>query len=267
MSLPELRPVCLLDPRRVDAQRGDPIRDSVRIPWPELADRVHELPPRTREIRVASVGNDAERAVAWLRSEQRRAALAPDFEYAAHGEPPARCRLWEPSPFLAECAAELEPGRALELACGVGRDAVYLASRGWDVLAVDVLPDAVERACALRDRYLPEGRLRFERRELEAASPDDFKDWVSGFDLISVARYLHRPLFERFARWLRPGGSLVYETFTTEHRARHGRPRRDAFVLQAGELASAVPGLPVRHASEAWHDDAHTARLWACKPA
>ncbi len=261
-----LRHVRLLDPRDAASASRAPIRDAVNIPWSELPERVHELPPRSHPLTVAAVGAPAKRAVRWLRDQERAAELSDEFEYAIERSDPAGCRLWEPSAFLAECARSLTPGRALELACGVGRDAVYLASLGWDVLAVDLLADALERAEALRKRYAPDAKLHLQIVDLEAESPDFASAWKERFDLISVARYLHRPLLARFPGWLRPGGSLIYETFTVEHRARHGRPARDAHVLQPGELAKCVPDLRVVHVSEAWREDGHTARLWAIKP-
>jgi tellurite methyltransferase len=253
----------LLDPRQADLVARDPIADAVNIPFSELPERVHELPPREQELGVVGPASLVHEVVEWLTHAGRRAAAvgAP----VAYGESSAAelGHLWEPNAFLAEMLPRLPVGRALELACGTGRDAIFMSSRGWDVTAVDILPDALKRAREMADRYaaalrtidwleldLEAGIVRFERT----------------FDLITVVRYLHRPLFPRFHEWLRPGGSVLYETYTTLHRERHGRPARDAHVLKPGELPALLAGFEIRHHSEAWHGRAHTARVWAVLP-
>jgi SAM-dependent methyltransferase len=164
---------------------------------------------------------------------------------------------------LAEVLPQLPPGRALDLACGCGREAVFMAACGWKVTAVDVLPDAMERAADLARRCAPAvSPIDWRQVDLEA----DLPPMGGPFDLMVAFRYLHRPLFRRVPEWLRPGGSLVYETFTTTHRERHGRPAADQSVLRPGELPGLLAGLEVRHHSEAWRGHDHTARVWAVKP-
>jgi len=70
---------------------------------------------------------------------------------------PGHSRLWKPNGLLVESVVELEAlvpvQRCLDLGCGSGRDAVYLALRGWDVIAVDRLPRALAKARALAMEY------------------------------------------------------------------------------------------------------------------
>ncbi len=249
-----------LDPRPAAEADRRPIVDAVNIPLADLPKRVSELPPRDEPILVDGPAPWAEQAVAWLASRGRRAVLKQGFSYAGEGPAAAIGRLWRPNSFLAEVLPQLTPGRALDLACGTGRDAVFTASCGWQVTAVDILPDALERARRLAAACAPAIEpIEWVQADLEH-EPLSF---APDFDLIFFVRYLHRPLLRRLVEWLKPGGSLVCETFTTLHRERHGRPVRDEHVLQPGELPTLLAGLEIRHFSEAWRGTAHTARVWA----
>ena len=253
----------LLDPRPAGEAARRPFAEAVNIPFSELSDRVHELPPRGQELGVVGPEPLVRNVVAWLTRVGRRATVAvvppprgmPSDSEIGH--------LWQPSAFLAEMLPRFTPARALELACGTGRDAIFMSSRGWDVTAVDVLPDALALAQELSERYAPALRtVEWLELDLEAG-PVRFE---RVFDLITVVRYLHRPLFARFRQWLRPGGSILYETFTTVHRQRYDRPSRDAHVLEPGELPQLLADFEIRHHSEEWRGRAHTARVWAVLP-
>lgn len=250
----------LLDPRQADQAAARPIAEAVNIPFSELPRRVHELPPRQQELGVVGPAPLVREVIAWLASVGRRGvaveAAAPRGERVASEVG----RLWEPNAFLCEVLPQLPGGAALELACGSGRDAVFMSSCGWDVTAVDALPDAISRAQELAARYAPALRpIRWVEMDLEARAPD----FGRAFDLITAFRYLHRPLLSKLREWLRPGGSVVYETFTTVHRERYGRPSRAAHVLLPDELPQLLAGFEIRHQSEGWRGRAHTARVWA----
>ncbi len=252
-----------LDPREADEAAARPIADAVNIPFSELPKRVHELPPRAEAFGVVGPAPLGEKVATWLATIGRRAVLADCWTPAPAEQ---RCdlgRLWEPTAFLSTMLPELPAGAALDLACGAGRDAIFMSSCGWDVTAVDVLPDALSRARELAARYAAALRpIRWLELDLEAAAP-----WFErAFDLIIVFRYLHRPLFARLHEWLRPGGSVLCETFTMVHRERYGKPSRATRVLMPGELPKLLAGFEIRHHSEGWRGRAHTARLWAVLP-
>jgi len=253
----------LLDPRDAADAAQRPIEDAVNIPLSELSQRTHELTSHAETILVAGPRELADQTVTWLRAHGRGAEVAGSFEYLAAGGSLPPGRLWSPREFLLDVLPRLAPGRALDLACGCGREAVYLASCGWDVTAVDVLPEALARGRALAERY--GGIVRpIGWRQLDLESQD--AQFESDYDLVIVFRFLHRPLLARLRHWLRPGGSLVYETFTTLHRERHGKPARDAHVLRPGELCELLYGLEIRDCSEGWRaDGSHTARVWAAR--
>ncbi|RME76562.1 MAG: class I SAM-dependent methyltransferase, partial [Planctomycetota bacterium] len=153
---------------------------------------------------------------------------------------PARRRLWTANTWLRACWPQIEAGlgariaaghaRALDLACGTGRDAVWLAERGLHVEAVDRLPDALERAGDLAARCGV--TLSLQRRDLErdSALPQ------GRYDLVTCFCFLHRPLLDAVPAALRPGGFACVRTFDRTERERSGRPRRARLVLEPGEL-------------------------------
>jgi tellurite methyltransferase len=246
-----------LDPRPTPKP---PIADAINIPIADLPQRMHELPPRNAPISIAGPEPYALEALAFLAKNGRKATIACDWSY---GES-ERGRLWEPTPFLLEVIAQLQPGSAADLACGNGRDAVAMAAHGWKVPAIDHLQDALELGKDLAARYLTSeesSRIEWIKLDLEA-SPELQNKW----DLVTMFRYLNRDLIRSAPNLLNPGGSLVIETFTTEHRERHGKPRTEDFVLQPGELKQLVHPLQVIHYEEGWHDGSHTARVWASLP-
>lgn len=260
---PRLTKVRLLDVRSRPAAQAAPIADSVNIPYGELPGRVQELPPRDEVVRVAATGSEADLAVAWLRAHGRQAAVSADDLINPPGTPP-RGRLWSPCAWLEAVAPKLRVGRACELACGTGRDAVYLASLGWRVTAIDILPDALERGARLAaNSGIAAGAIDWVLLDLER----DARVPLPGapFDLITMTRYLHRPLVRRMVEFLAPGGAFVAETFTTEHRARHGKPSRDTHVLEVDAWPRLCAGLRVVEHDAAWRGEIHSAHVWAVR--
>jgi SAM-dependent methyltransferase len=130
-------------------------------------------------------------------------------------------------------------GDALDVACGRGRHAFWLAAQGFVVRAVDRSRDAVDEvnAAARRLRLA----VRAEVVDLEAGAPDL---GVAAFDVVVATNYLHRPLFPSLLVALRPGGVLVYETFTRAQALR-GKPTNPAFLLEPGELRRLVEPLTI----------------------
>ena len=147
-----------------------------------------------------------------------------------------------PSSWLVE-NADLLPrgGAALDVACGTGRNALLLASAGFKVRAVDRDRAKVGRLNLLAGRLgLP---LLAEVLDLEQEPETDLGD--ASWDLVVVIHYLHRPLFPSLVRALRPGGVLLYETFTVEQARRGGGPTRPEFLLEPEELAKLVAPLEI----------------------
>ena len=162
-----------------------------------------------------------------------------------------------PEPWLTD-NQDLLPGagQALDVACGRGRHALWLAAKGLVTVAIDRDPDAV--------RFIDDEARRLGV-PVTAAVVDLEREDVGGlegsplpsqgaFDVIVVVHYLHRPLFPALRAALRPGGVLVYETFTKAQAAR-GRPSSPAFLLDSGELATLVAPLEILRAREGHFGD------------
>jgi len=116
-------------------------------------------------------------------------------------------------------------GNVLDLACGSGRHAIWLAGQGYTVDAIDRNAEAVAPMAGMPN-------INVCIADLETA--DGYK-FARSYDGIIVSRYLHRPLLKTLAEILKPGGVLIYETFMLGNE-RYGKPSNPDFLLKPGEL-------------------------------
>jgi SAM-dependent methyltransferase len=151
------------------------------------------------------------------------------------GPPRSNPQATEPSPWVVRFASRLPAdSRVLDLACGHGRHARWLARRGCQVTAVDVDP-----ACGAS--LATEPGIEFVEADLESGT------WPFAgrqFDAVIVVHYLHRPLLGLLAEAVAPGGRLVYETFARGNE-QFGRPRNPDFLLRPRELLDAFGDLRI----------------------
>jgi len=142
-----------------------------------------------------------------------------------------------PAEFLVEHRQLLPPGgRALDVAMGTGRNALYLASLGYEVTGIDVSGVAVERCLAEAERR----GLRVQAVQADLAS---YRLTPQTYDVVIDFYYLQRDLAPALVAAPRPGGVLVFESFTTEQRRFGWGPVQDDFLLRPGELRSLFAGL------------------------
>jgi len=159
-----------------------------------------------------------------------------------------------PSSWLVANADLLPRGASvLDVACGAGRHALLLAAAGFRVRAVDRDPAKIVflQDAAARLVVPVEAAVVDLEADLPGAAGVDLG--TAAFDLVLVVHYLHRPLFPALARAVKPGGLLLYETYTMDQAAR-GRPTNPDFLLQPGELPRLAAPLEILRRREGEFD-------------
>lgn len=162
----------------------------------------------------------------------------------------------EPNPLLIRWAPPAHPGsRALELACGLGQDALWLGEHGYQVDAFDLSFNALHKA---RGEMLRReiGGVNFIQADL-----DDYMLPRRTYDLVYVYRFLDRGLFPAIRERVRPGGLVIYETLNVRRRERHPSASA-AHTLELGELPGFFPGWQILATS----DEGTTSAVVARKP-
>ena len=131
-------------------------------------------------------------------------------------------------------------GKALDLAAGLGGNALFMAEKGLEVHAWDISPVAIEKLTA--DARQQNLTMHTQVRDCLAQPPEP-----NSFDLIIVSRFLERALCSAITAALKPGGLLFYQTYTQEKQKGRGSqgPSNPHFLLEKGELAVLFSELEV----------------------
>src|SRR5262245_16119804 len=139
------------------------------------------------------------------------------------------------------------PGLALDLAGGAGRNALFLLRRGWRVKLLDISEVGLELA---REKAGSEGLSSSLITEL--VDLNKILDLgTNQYDLITVFFFLRRELFPALVAALKPGGLLIYKTYTTARRDCGNGPCDRRYLLEPNELREAFLSLQVLHYHEA----------------
>jgi SAM-dependent methyltransferase len=148
----------------------------------------------------------------------------------------------------------------LDVAAGHGRHSLFLASHGYHVDAIDRDGNALEQlSAAAQARTLT--AITTRTVDLEQPSPYEPDLGKDTYDVIIVFFYLYRSLFPYLIDALKPGGVLVYETFTIDNYFHHQHPKRWEFCLAPNELLRLTSSLHILHYDEGGHADDRTSRL------
>jgi tellurite methyltransferase len=151
----------------------------------------------------------------------------------------------DPDPFLVSAYDEFlfdtTPRLALDVAGGVGRHSIWLAKRGWRVKMLDISEVGVKQAKENADRTGTASSTFAEVRDLNVMQDLGREQ----YDLVVVFFFLQRELFPAVLDAIKPGGILIYKTYTTEQKNFAGGPSHPMFLLEPNELLHAFSALRV----------------------
>ncbi|MFD8595123.1 FAD-dependent oxidoreductase [Kitasatospora sp. NPDC059646] len=170
--------------------------------------------------------------------ETRLAVEAVEFWERRYGESE---QIWSgrANAALTREVAGMAPGHALDLGCGEGGDAIWLAQQGWQVTAVDISRVALDRAAA---RAAVEGvadRISWQRTDLANAFPAGSYDLVSAQFLHSPAEFPRERVLRRAAAAVAPGGTLLIVSHAA-FPARHDHPHPEMHFPTPAEMLSSL---------------------------
>jgi tellurite methyltransferase len=183
----------------------------------------------------------------------------------------------EPSPLLPSAIKHLKPGRALDLACGTGRHAIFLANHGWQVTAVDssrvgieILKErAAERSVHSSAGDAPASCLSLIDARVADLEKGEFRIAPEAYELICIFYYLQRDLFAAIREGVKPGGTVVAAIHLNDGRP-EAKPHNPAFLLERGELRKLFSDWEIQHYHEGPSDEGghhhDTAYLIARRP-
>jgi 2-polyprenyl-3-methyl-5-hydroxy-6-metoxy-1,4-benzoquinol methylase len=136
----------------------------------------------------------------------------------------------EPNPFLKKHIHLLSRGKALDLATGEGRNAVFLGENGFEVEAVDISEKGLKKAREL-------AREKGVKVNAHLVDLDHYQIQKERYDLIASFYFLKRRLIPKIRKGVRKGGKIIFETYLLEHRTlAAGGPRQAKYFLKPNEL-------------------------------
>ena len=136
----------------------------------------------------------------------------------------------EPNPFLKKHIRLLPKGKALDIAAGEGRNAVFLAQHGFEVDAVDISEKGLKKARKL-------AREKGVKINTFLIDLDQYQIKKERYDLIANFYFLRRRLIPKIKKELKKGGKVIFETYLLEHRTLGtGGPKQAKYFLKPNEL-------------------------------
>jgi len=241
----------IIDLRSSDLFNKSHISSSSNFPVAELPERLHELPACTQPISLFGSPLEIQTAMNFLVPKRyiiSNRQIASDEELQqleklnrlSSGD--TYQRLWNPakivSQFVDNFSDKCENKNGLDLACGSGRDSVYMAMHGWTMTGVDYLPSALQKMSDLTKRC--KQSVNTVLMDLEKSDLDDgfckLRTINQFYGCVIVVRYLHRSNLHLLKQLIDVSGFIVYQTFM-QGCEKFGRPKNPKFLLRKGELA------------------------------
>ncbi len=243
----------LVDLRPADRYAAVHFRGATHLPWLDLKERLSELPPRPSELQLVGDAACLGEACAFLNEKGYRVVQTWDeTAYLSELQKSPGLgvsgmtskRLWQANPLLVEWLESSQrissmSGKSVwDIGCGGGRDAVYLALKGFDVTAVDQQEAVLSRARRFADRQ----RATVHWKNCSVDEADCLPNEM--VDVVVMMRYLNRRLFSRLHQAIRPGGFVVMQTFVEGVEA-FGSPKNPNYILKRGELAKSFSDFTI----------------------
>jgi tellurite methyltransferase len=236
----------IIDVRSANSFAELHLQNSANIPFDELAERTHELPEKNTPLNVVGQTQQLTSATEFLQSKGYQICasqvvsiegLNNTFSTSKLTTGNQSTRFWQPASVVQTFCDKVAVGKSnkkgLDLACGAGRDSIFLGLQGWQMTAVDSSEHALSRVTGSAKR----AGIKVDCIQLDL---EKNIQWLlenkQTFDLVVIVRYLHRPLFEMIDRLLSKSGYLVYQTFM-QGCEQFGSPRNPRFLLKEKELS------------------------------
>ncbi|WP_051678536.1 methyltransferase domain-containing protein [Thiomicrospira pelophila] len=232
-----------LDCRSLQEYSAGHFPNAAFFSWPELQHRLNELPAAPANLGLIAPEAQLGLILTFLREKGYKiSACLTDIEFANLKAPGLvvgvkSTRLWSPNPLLQQVNEKnlltflhSEPLNALDLGCGGGRDAVYLAEQGWQVTAIDQQARVIQRAKTLAKHNGVDVNWHCCDLRSQDCLPNQ------SFDLILMNRFLNRSLYPYMRAHTRPGGYVLISTFA-EGAEVFGSPKNPNLLIKKHELA------------------------------
>ena len=220
---------------------------SSSFPAKEIENRLHELPVRSKQLSL--FGTLEQLAEAKLLLEKKGYTIAGKMLADTHQIKKLKSskwfeqgsfskRLWQPAnvvaTFIKHYAKQSPNNTGLDIACGSGRDCVYMASQGWSMTGIDYSPSSLDKLVNLakqNNQRITPLLLDLEKHFSRLLA------LKQSYGAVIVVRYLHRPILDQLKTLIDDKGFIIYQTFLKGCED-FGSPKNPRFLLEPGELAT-----------------------------